>query len=363
MEKEKIEVLYIDDDVNNLNVFRASFREDYNIHTAISAEEGYHILKENDVHVVIADQRMPGRTGVQFFESIKNEFQRPVRILLTGYTDIEAVIDAINKGQVYRYIPKPWNDTDLKLAIENAFEMYYVRKKLEETNIELSKRNEELNRFIYSASHEMKAPLKTISGILKLAEERNGSDPEKYFSMIEKCTSNLEGFVRNLVDYYRNQKYHDYIRRISFHEIFKSVIDNYLFFEHINDIAIKLSINEEIPFISDEFRVKVIMNNILSNCIKYQKKDSPEKTIHVSIETKESHATIIFRDNGIGIPEKYQGNIFNMFFRATDQGPGTGIGLYIVKEAIEKLHGTISVSSKEGEGTTFTVKIPNKSQT
>lgn len=128
MEKEKISVLYVDDEPNNLVSFKANFRKIYKIYTAGSAEEGKKILSSADIHVIITDQRMPEISGVQFLESIIKAHPFPVRIILTGYADIETVIEAINKGQVYRYIMKPFDIEELKLVIENAYDLYLFRK-------------------------------------------------------------------------------------------------------------------------------------------------------------------------------------------------------------------------------------------
>ncbi len=148
---DKIRVLYIDDEVNNLAAFKANFRRVFEVYTAESASEGKKILKEHtdlkdgkDIEVIISDQRMPEMTGVEFFESILKEYPTPIRILLTGYADIEAVISAINKGQVYRYITKPWNENELKSTIENAFEVYSLRQENKELTKSLVRANKQL---------------------------------------------------------------------------------------------------------------------------------------------------------------------------------------------------------------------------
>ena len=109
MEEKNINVLYIDDEPNNINSFKASFRRVFNVFTAESAEEGRKILNTEDIQVILSDQRMPKETGIEFFQSILQSHPDPIRILITGYTDINAVIDAINVGQVYKYLTKPWN--------------------------------------------------------------------------------------------------------------------------------------------------------------------------------------------------------------------------------------------------------------
>ncbi|MHB1922538.1 MAG: response regulator [Chitinophagaceae bacterium] len=139
-----INVLFVDDEVNNLHSFRASFRRIYNIFTAESAEEGRKILMSNTIHIIISDQRMPQMTGIEFFESILTEFPDPIRILLTGYADINAVIDAINKGQVYKYFSKPWDEEELKMNIDKAYELFKLQLENKELTDKLLDVNEKL---------------------------------------------------------------------------------------------------------------------------------------------------------------------------------------------------------------------------
>jgi response regulator RpfG family c-di-GMP phosphodiesterase len=142
--EEKIKILYVDDEENNLQAFKATFRRDYKIYIAISAKEGREILKQEEIDVIVTDQRMPEETGVEFLESIIPEYPDPIRILLTGYTDIQAVIDAINKGQVYHYLTKPWEEDYLRTVIKNAFEIYQLRRENEKLTKALIKANDQL---------------------------------------------------------------------------------------------------------------------------------------------------------------------------------------------------------------------------
>ncbi len=137
-----ITVLYIDDEPHNLVAFKASFRRNFNVLTAESAEEGRNILENNIVHIILSDQRMPKMSGIEFFESILEKHPDPIRILITGFTDINAVIDAINRGQVYKYLTKPWNENDVKNFIEKAYEVYRLRKE----NIELTNQLIDVNQ-------------------------------------------------------------------------------------------------------------------------------------------------------------------------------------------------------------------------
>ncbi|MCD6012546.1 MAG: hupR [Flavipsychrobacter sp.] len=140
----KICILYVDDELNNLVSFKAVFRIKYNVLTAISGEEAISILKNNEVHIIITDQRMPQMTGVEFLESILGEYPDPIRILLTGYADMNAVIDAINKGKVFHYLTKPWNEEELDMTITRAYDVYKQRIDEKEMNTKLTVSNEQL---------------------------------------------------------------------------------------------------------------------------------------------------------------------------------------------------------------------------
>jgi len=145
---EKIKVLYIDDEQNNLFSFKAVFRTDFKITVAISADEALKKLEQESFHVIITDQRMPGMTGVEFLESILDKYPHPVRILLTGYTDINAVIDAVNKGKIFHYLSKPWDEEELRQTIRTAFDLYRAREDQKEITEKLTHTNEQLEFLI-----------------------------------------------------------------------------------------------------------------------------------------------------------------------------------------------------------------------
>lgn len=144
MNKNKINILYVDDEQNNLVSFKAAFRIKYNVLTAISGEEAIKILKNNIINIIITDQRMPNMTGVQFLESILDEFPDPIRILLTGYADMNAVIDAINKGKIFHYLTKPWNEEELDLTINRAWDVYKNKMDEQDKKEKLELSNEQL---------------------------------------------------------------------------------------------------------------------------------------------------------------------------------------------------------------------------
>lgn len=144
MSEKAISILYVDDEMINLLSFRAVYRSKYNILTAISGEEGLEILDKNEVHIVITDQRMPNMTGVEFLEKVIEKHPAPMRILLTGYTDMSAIIAAVNKGNIYHYLNKPWDDKEMSRIIEEAYDVYLKKIEIMDENKELSITNSQL---------------------------------------------------------------------------------------------------------------------------------------------------------------------------------------------------------------------------
>jgi signal transduction histidine kinase len=306
---------------------------------------------------------MPGITGVQFFESILEKYPEPMRILLTAYTDAEALIDAINKGQIFRYLRKPWEEEDLRMTIRSAYQIYSANRELLEKNIELQKKNDELNRFVYSASHDLKAPLGSIQGILDLSKmEGEEGNANEYLSLIEKSVKQLEVFIHNIIQYYKNTQLKEQLSEIDFEKVVNEILESYQYYQFTPYIDFRVQIAQPEQFVGDTFRIRTILNNLLSNAIKYQRKEEPHKYVLISINTTPAEVSIRVEDNGIGIPAEHLGQIYNMFFRATTENSGSGMGLYILNEALSKVGGRIHVSSALGTGTAFEVILPNRIQ-
>ncbi|MCH2214575.1 MAG: response regulator [Flavobacteriales bacterium] len=144
----KAGVLYVDDEQNNLVSFKAALRREFNVYTAIGAEQAEQYLTQEDLKVIISDQRMPDETGVEFFSRLKDSHQEPIRILLTGYSDMQSVVDAINKGEVYRYLTKPWDASDMISTIKQAIEIYDLRKENKRLMAELKRVNGQLEFYL-----------------------------------------------------------------------------------------------------------------------------------------------------------------------------------------------------------------------
>lgn len=360
MEQEKPQVLFLDDEIGNLTGFKAQFRRFFDIEVALTAAEAREKLALKPYHALLTDQRMPEMSGVEFCESIKNDYPDTIRILVTAYADINTVIDAINKGQVYRYISKPWQDEDIMVAVKNAVDLSQSRRELRKKSEELQKAYEELNRFIYSASHDMRAPLTSILGVVGLAQHET-EDPrmDEYLRMIEISVKRMEVLNNNVIDYYINNNKQARLEVLDFNVMVDETISSLRYYLGADKINFTVNISQTGRFMNDGFRVRSVVNNLISNAIKFQRPDNEQKEIKVIGEVNEERASLTFSDNGIGIKQDSLNHIFEMFYRATFINAGSGIGLYVTKESIEKLGGKIEVTSEEGKGTTFVIDLPN----
>ena len=359
---EKIKILYIDDELNNLHGFKASFRLDYTVFIAVNVAEALtHLETHDDIRVILSDQRMPDKTGVQFFGDIREKYPNPVRILITGYTDIESVIDAINLGNIYRYIKKPWTDTDIRTAIDQANQYYLTTSMLGIKNKELQIAYDELDKFAYSVTHDMRGPLLSILGAIDIAQGIDDiADIKEMLGMMDKSVQKLDTFIQSIHDYYNLNRGQMKIIDIKFDDIVKDLKDIYDITGKTNKIAFDIKVDQQENFRSDEMSLRIILNNLLSNSFKYQRRNIDSKYVKLDIKVSNSSACITVTDNGIGIDDANVNKIFNMFYRATSEEMGSGFGLYNVKDAIDKLNGEISVDTKLNEGSTFKVTIPTK---
>jgi len=359
---EKLKVLYIDDERDNLIGFKATFRSEYRILLAENMVQATEHLEMNpDLRVIICDQRMPGKTGVEFFEEIRTRFPLPVRILITGFADIEAVISAINRGNIFRYIRKPWIAEDIISAIDEGSKFYIATSMLSIKNQELQQAYTELDKFAYSVSHDLRGPLTGILGAIDIAREMSDiNEIKELLLLVEKSVFKLEDYISSMHDYHSSQRGELKIVDIDFNQVADELQDVYRIYTTTNKIRFKVTVNQLEAFRSDELVIKMILNNLITNAIKYQKKNFQDKNIELSIDVHDVMAKIVISDTGIGIPESHFEEIFNLFSRATSHRAGSGIGLYNVRSALLKLGGNIEVSSVVGEGTVFKLTIPSK---
>ena len=230
---------------------------------------------------------------------------------------------------------------------------------LQEKNLELEKINHELDRFVYSASHDLRSPLTSVLGLLYLLRvEVKEEGAQRYVDLMEESILKLDNIIRDIVAYSRNNRTELQIEAIKLNDLMVDVESGLRYLEAPGiNIQEAVKVDECPIFVSDRNRLTTILNNLISNSIKYRHPSrSPE--INVSVEVTKELVTINVRDNGIGIKDYHLGRIFEMFYRTSDHSTGSGLGLYIVKETINKLGGDIKVESEVNQGTHFIIQLP-----
>ncbi len=229
----------------------------------------------------------------------------------------------------------------------------------EHINEKLSVTNQELDRFVYSVSHDLSSPLKSIKGLINVIDlEKDTSELPNYLKMIDRSVTRLESFIEEILDYSRSNRAERSIKSIDLPAMINEVIESYAHLPSFERIRFEYDIQPK-KINSDPFLLKIVFNNLISNAIKYQRKHQEHNGwIKISAHIQDDQVIITIADNGEGIPPKLQPRIFEMFFRGTNNEPGSGLGLYIAKTAIMRLQGTIDFESTFDSGSVFTIQIP-----
>lgn len=384
-------LLLVDDEAEITRTLQRFFRKNYNVFIANNANEAFKLVENNDISVIISDQRMPGMSGVEFLSKVKQMHPDTIRLILTGYSDVEAIIAAINEGSIFRYITKPWNFDELNATVYEAFEKYslvennkLLLKELEEANAQLEKKveqrtrelqqanvelvelNKEKNRFLGIAAHDLRNPIGTaLSYADFLLDDFDGfSDTEKKHHLkviLERCEFSLK-LLTDLLD----------ISKIEAGKI-EPDFQSYDYFEFINQVILlnqalanrkKIELLLEwqadtLIFKFDKQKIEQVLNNLIDNGIKYS---LPNTRIVIRVELNDKEVKTSVHDQGHGIPEHEVSLLFQPFQKASPQPTGgetsTGLGLAIVKKIVEAHQGNIQVQSQVGVGSCFCFTLP-----
>ncbi|MDH4088912.1 MAG: ATP-binding protein [Cyclobacteriaceae bacterium] len=234
-----------------------------------------------------------------------------------------------------------------------------LEKRLSQQNKELEQANKELDRFVYSVSHDLSAPLRSILGLVNISRfEESIEQLRFYINNIESSVHKLDNFINEILDYSRNERQEILRENLNLDELCREILDNLKFQENFSSIGVDLSGIGKDPIYTDKMRLKIILNNLLSNAVKFQSEGHGRVPfIRVKSEKTAGKFMIEVEDNGEGIKPEVKDRIFGMFFRGTQRSNGSGLGLYIAKEAAEKIDGTISVASAYGIGTVFRLDL------
>lgn len=276
--------------------------------------------------------------------------------------------EALGTGELVEYeteyeSAREQRDLEVRLVPSGADEVLLMLRDVTErkkTERELVQRNHELDSFVYRASHDLKAPLNSLMGLIEiLKSESKEASLLTYLSLMDKSVIKLDTFIKNLTDFSKVARSEIRNQAVDFREIIQEVLEGLRYMQHADRVLRKIAITGDIPFHGDNFHIGIVMGNLLSNAVKYQDLRKPESWLSVTVDIRTDRALITVEDNGVGIPEEHKGRIFELFYRATNQSFGSGLGLYITRNAVEKMNGTVQLESTEGVGTKFTVMLPN----
>ena len=228
---------------------------------------------------------------------------------------------------------------------------------IQKMNVKLRKVNSELDSFVYSASHDLRSPLASILGLIMLAR-KDQENIESYLDKIQLSIEKLDEFIGEIIEFSSNERKEIIKENISFGELVNKVIADLYYLNESGKIKIILEISDKENFISDKRRIEVVLRNLISNALKYADSTKGQPYVNISITTDASEAIIKVTDNGIGIKSEDVKRVSKMFYRATETSTGSGLGLYIVNEIVEKLKGHLEIQSEYAKGSTFSIKLP-----
>jgi len=370
--QEELKILMLEDVPEDAELLERVLKKEKFTFTSLRVDERAKFMEalvEFDPDVILSDHSLPQFNSIEALEICQGMDLDVPFIVVTGSVSEEFAVNCIKRG-ADDYVLKS-NLSRLPVAIKFSLmqhEMQRKRKQDEESlrrqNEELIKINRELDSFVYSVSHNLRSPLASVLGLVhvaKLEDQKYNFNFSPYLSMIEQSVNRLDDTIKEILDYSRNARSPLMLSPINMEKLVKECFERVKYLDRYADIIKTINVKLDVPFYSDQYRLTTILQSLISNAILYCDDKKAKKTLHIEAKSidNDSEVRIVVKDNGIGIDSEYINMIYNMFFRATDESKGAGLGLYIVKETLQKLNGTIAVESVFGEGTTFTVMVPN----
>jgi signal transduction histidine kinase len=380
-------LLVLDDEPDVVKSVQDLLRMDYRVLGTSNAQEALDILGREDVQLIMTDQRMPGMTGVEFLSKIRGEYPEAIRLLFTGYADIHAVIGAINQGNVYRYITKPWDPDELQAVIREAAERYDLiveRKRLigmlQEQNSHLEKANAELRRanelkqaFIQVASHELRTPLTILLGVTKLTLDTSAPDDpvHPWLERIEHAGERLQHLVDQIITMLRTEHFEATVERrpTDLAALLTEAVDDVRPFVELRHQKLTTEIPADLGTADVQAdMIRDSVNHLLLNAIKFTP-DGGAISLKVTPINGEFEIEVI--DTGTGMDAACVERLFEPFFTGFDVAhhssgqyeygrKGLGLGLSVVKSFVKLHGGTVRATSELGRGTTVTLCIPRQ---
>jgi signal transduction histidine kinase len=382
-------LLIVDDEPDVLDSLRYLFHRSYRVLTAGGGDEALKLLSQNDVHVILSDQRMPGMTGDVFLGFARRLYPDSIRMIFTGYADLDSVIKAVNEGHIYRYIVKPWDPSELESIIRQAVEQYELlaeRKRLiaelraanaqlTDANARLSESSQLKSAFIEVASHEFNTPITLVLGLSELLLlQVSDRDPAEHqiVEQIARSAKQLGKLVADMLTLMRSDDFEQRARLVpvDLGLLLHEAADRLLPFVGLRRLTFDVDISPRLgTFEIDPPKIRDAVLNLLTNALKF----TPDGgRIGLNARPNESGgAEIVVYDHGIGLEPRAVRRLFEPFFTEFDpsrhssgdfgfEKRGLGLGLCIVRQFVELHGGRISAESEVGRGTRVTIDLPRR---
>jgi signal transduction histidine kinase len=322
-------------------------------------------LENHQWNAVISDFNLPRFSALAALQTVQRTDRDIPFIVVSGTVGEDVAVQMLHAG-AHDYIMKD-NLRRLVPALERSIRDAAVRRErrqaeevLTSTLEELQKRNYELDNYVYKVSHDLRAPLCSILGLATLARQEDDLGIVKnYVHMIESRVNKLDTFIQSILNHSRMLNAEVAIRPIDVTKLISECLDEFSFLPEWEEMNINVHTTGDKIFYNDEFRVSIVLKNLISNAVKYRNPGASSSQIRFSAAIDGKQAQLTIEDNGIGIDPTYLPQVFDMFFRATSRSDGSGLGLYIVKQTIHQIGGKIWVESSLGEWTRFHITIPN----
>lgn len=365
-------ILVVDDEANVASTIRAILQLDgYDVVAATSGAEALRILGSREFDVVLTDLRLGDVDGIDIVREVQRSSPETAAVMLTGYASLESAVAALRAG-AYDYLMKPSDVEELRATVARAVERRALRKRL----VELEEGDRLKTQFLSMASHELRTPLTVISGFVQIAQRRlartlesdtlptDARDEARHIAdtlaQTHRQTKRLARLVDELLDVSRLQTGRVELRRKELDAL--ALVNDVVERTRVTDPDAQLVVEgpgSPVPIIADEDRLDQVLENLIANARKYSPSGTP---IEIAVRTSAGEVEIGVRDHGIGIPSNELARVFDLFYRSnearTSRPEGLGLGLYISREIVTRLGGSIAVESAVGSGSTFRIRLP-----
>jgi signal transduction histidine kinase len=367
-------ILFVDDETLACEVFKAQFSDQFTIYTATSGMEALEVVDHQEIAVVISDQRMPEMTGNVLLARIREAKPDTVRMIITAYADIEAAIDAINSGEVYRYIGKPYDETELRSILQQGIERYFLvkeRERLTAEKIESMRKIARANRLsavgtlAAGVAHEINNPLVAISTFMQMAPERRMSDDREFWDDLYQIAIREVDRIRDLVaELMAFSKFTGEggltLREANVNGLVEEMVKFIDPEARKKTVKINTVLADTLPIVQwDPDRIKQVLLNLLLNALQATGQGGAitVTTELVTESAKDQFIRLSLADTGVGISSEHLEKLFSPFF-TTKGREGSGLGLMTCHHIIDQHRGSIDVESQLGAGTTFRLNLP-----